>query len=1248
MSKKIEIQNIYSLSSMQEGLLFRALVNPVSGEYVLQSEFDMQGAIDLDIFCESFQMLVNRHDILRTVFNYKKADRPLQIVVKERAVSVHWEDLRHVDDSAKLERTAAFKSADLARGFDLTKDLLIRTAILRTDEARFTLILTYHHILMDGWCLGILFNELTEIYRCLKDGISPQLPHAYPYGMFIKWIEEQDKLKAERYWGELLAGYEQPALLPQAERETERYDFQKYEFEFDSATTRELILLAQSAHVTLYTVMQTLWGVLLHKYNNTTDVVFGSVVSGRPVDLMGASRMLGLFINTVPVRIHQEEGETFSELVRRVQQQTTEGNPYEYFPLHTLQAKNALKQNLFRHIIAYENYPIHRELSDVHDPNDNLGFNVVGFSIREQTNYDLNVIFVPGERMKVTMTYNAETYSAKGIKAIEEHLRQLVLGVLDNPAGQLSNLEIVTAQERSTQLSFEHRAAYPEQETITALFERQVQRTPDKTAVVYGERSLTYRELNSRANRLARVLRSKDFGPDKPAALLLNRSLEMIVAILAVLKAGGAYVPIDPSYPEKRIRYLLEDSGAGLLLVESYNRQAGVGFAGSIVDVDDPQTDLEPDFNLSPAAEASHLAYIIYTSGTTGTPKGVMIEHRNVVRLFFHEGCLFDFGPDDVWTMFHSYCFDFSVWEMYGALLHGGKLVIVPEQTARDPQQFLKLVHAEQVTILNQTPTIFYHFVQAEQKMPQPDLRLRMVIFGGEALAPYQLRDWKTRHPYVRLINMYGITETTVHVTFNELTDADIEQNLSNIGRPIPTLSLYILDPNLNLLPQGVVGEIYISGEGVARGYLNRPELTAERFIPNPYVPGDNLYKTGDLARWGHNWNLEYLGRTDHQVKIRGYRIETDEIEFCLLQCFGVQEVVVLPKMTAGGTPVLCAYIKANRKLDLQEVIAVAEDKLPPFMIPSFFYQVDGIPLTTNGKVDRQALLAVQNAMGAPRKQEVDSTDELERELIAIWKQVLDIGDVGIHDHFFDIGGNSILLIQIHNLLDRRFPEKTTIADLFTSSTISKQKELIRPSNRSEFPTVNIEGLMLPSDYYANDMATSEGTRFSTSIAGDLYNRIELIARREQVTVLELMQGAFAYVLAEILHVDRVPLQLLTDGGIRQVVVAFQSISEFSTLFHTIAKEGRLENLVPLSQMNKSRQQSTSETAYVVFAESLAEDEPLNLTDYFDFGLEWRTRQDGGELLFHFNQRRLQKEKMRSVYSQYMGFLRLIVENYDG
>ncbi|SDD50974.1 iturin family lipopeptide synthetase C [Paenibacillus sp. CF095] len=1250
MSKKIEIDNIYSLSSMQEGLLFRALVHSGDGEYVLQSEFDVHGHINIEWFRKSFQILVDRHDILRTIFNYKKTNRSLQIVLKHRQTAVNVHDLRHLIESETVERIESFQDEDLKKGFDLTKDLLIRCTILHMENERYKLVLTYHHILMDGWCLGVIFNELLQIYHSFKSGLELRLPLAYPYSNFIKWIEEQDKEEASLYWKGLLADYGQPALLPQAQnRSLGRYNFQKYSFKLDHLTTNELKVLAQKSQVTLYNIMQTLWGILLQKYNNTTDVVFGAVVSGRPAEVVGVEQIIGLFINTIPIRIRQEDGQTFTELLSQVQRQVAEGNRYEYYPLYRIQSDAELKQDLFDHIISFENYPMHQKLQSTDTTIEDVGFRVVDFAMREQTNYDLNIIFIPGEEMKVVMTHNAEVYSIESLKMIEKHFKQLVRAVSADPESLLPDLEIVTDSERQTQLSFvfDSRVTYPENDTLSEIFERQVTKTPDSIAVSYENQNLTYHQLNLRANQLAYILRKKGIGPDKLVALLLDRSLDMIVAILATLKAGGAYVPMDPSFPIDRIHFMLNDSKAEVMITQGDFIGSEIYFKGDIITTSDSEITAAPSSNLPHVTKPHHLAYIIYTSGTTGKPKGVMIEHHNLVRLFFHDGCLFKFSGQDVWTLFHSYCFDFSVWEIFGALLHGGKLVIVPEQTVRDPDRFLQLLRAEKVTILNQTPTMFSYIMHKEAKQEISDLKLKMVIFGGEALSPYQLRGWKAKHPQVRLINMYGITETTVHATFNELTEKDIQENISNIGRPIPTLGLFLLDQNLNLLPQGAIGEMYISGEGVARGYLNRPELTKERFLPNPYIPGDVLYKTGDLGKWRNDWNLEYLGRSDQQVKIRGYRIELQEIEFCLQQHHDIKEAVVLPKENANGTVLLCAFVKSGYNLEVEEIKAYLSERLPSYMIPSLFYLIDQIPITSNGKVDRKSLLKKEHRSTLSSKNQAQITDEVEQDLFSIWEAVLGNSNFGVHDNFFEVGGNSILLIQVHNQIEERYPGKTSIAELFTYSTISMLKNKMKFLNPSDSGVENIIGMVLPSDYYLNDSLYEEGSQFRYFITGELYSRIVNICKYERVMISQLLQGIFVYTLSELSQVDHIPLHVMNVKGVIQLDVEFKNISGFSDLFNKISDRQTLgDGMYQLSNLNLARQQASIETVYPAFIDSSQDTITINFVEFFDFGVEWKDHKDEGELFFRYNSHRLEKEKMRFVYSQYIGFLKVFVENF--
>lgn len=625
----------------------------------------------------------------------------------------------------------------------------------------------------------------------------------------------------------------------------------------------------------------------------------------------------------------------------------------------------------------------------------------------------------------------------------------------------LSGLNIMPEAERR-KLLYEFNdteATYPEDVTLQQLFEIQARRARERIALVSGNKTLTYERLNEEANRLARSLRERGVRPNDIVGILCSRSENMVIAILAVLKAGGAYMPIDPEYPLKRIHYMLEDSGAKLCLVESErnNIPLPVAYMGieeernrlSHESIPDPKRVNQPD----------DLAYIIYTSGSTGKPKGVMIEHRNVVRLFFNDRPLFDFHESDVWTLFHSFCFDFSVWEMYGALLFGGKLVIVPPEISRDPERMLELLRREKVTVLNQTPTAFYPLCKKETEPGRPaDLNLRYVIFGGEKLLPMKLADWKQKYPRTKLINMYGITETTVHVTYKEIGPEEIRTNANSVGKPIPTLQVYILDEHQQPVPIGVEGEIYVGGAGVARGYVNRPELTKERFIPHPFEPGKRLYRSGDLARWNANGELEYFGRIDYQVKIRGYRIELGEITAQLLAIDGIEDAVVTVRKDDLAMDKLCAYYVASRKFDQKELRDHLRRRLPEYMLPHHFVPIDKVPMTSNNKVDLEALpVPGEQAGEADSANIVLPANEREQQMLAIWRQMLNRSDLGVTSDYFEHGGDSIRAIELIARLNRELDLKLEIADLYEYRTI---RALCARKSATEAPSLDLTAVL--------------------------------------------------------------------------------------------------------------------------------------------------------------------------------------------
>ncbi|MGO4294463.1 amino acid adenylation domain-containing protein, partial [Chitinophaga sp. RAB17] len=552
-------------------------------------------------------------------------------------------------------------------------------------------------------------------------------------------------------------------------------------------------------------------------------------------------------------------------------------------------------------------------------------------------------------------------------------------------------------------------------------------------ALVFEGTALTYKALNERANQLGDYLRQQyHIQAGDLAGIQLGRSEQMVIAILGILKSGGAYVPVDPEYPADRIDYMIADSQCKVVIDEeellAFSKNAD-GYTKQ---------------NLAIVSRSDDPAYVIYTSGTTGRPKGTLITHSNVVRLFKNDQPLFDFNASDVWTLFHSYCFDFSVWEMYGALLFGGKLIVVPSLTARDPQAFITLLNREGVTVLNQTPSAFYNIIKEAVATGGADLQLRYVIFGGEALSPGKLKSWKARYPDTKLINMYGITETTVHVTYKEITEEEISKNISNIGIPIPTLSCYVLDQHQQLLPPGIPGELYVGGAGVAKGYLNRDDLNRQRFIENPFKAGERLYRSGDTVKISAGWELEYLGRIDAQVKIRGYRIELGEIENAIQEHTAVTAAVVIARSNAEGDKELVAYIAGSEALNTPDMRAWLGRRLPDYMIPGYFVQLDALPLTSNGKVDKKRLPAPESLGMETGIAYVMPRNETEEKLTLIWQELLGKEKIGVNDNFYELGGHSFLMIRLLNKVNTTF-EKAGIRliDLMQQSTIALLGALI-------------------------------------------------------------------------------------------------------------------------------------------------------------------------------------------------------------
>jgi amino acid adenylation domain-containing protein/non-ribosomal peptide synthase protein (TIGR01720 family) len=1046
------IAEAFPLSPMQQGMLFHYLKEPHSGVDIEQVVIHLPEAIDVRRLQTAWRWLVNRHDILRAQFVWEGVEHPQQEVLPEVAVPFEVEDARQLSAADQHERLQSFLKSDRLRGFDLDHAPLLRLTLFCWADASFSLVWTFHHALLDGRCFPILLREGFESYAELEKGEIAARPTPFSYQRYIEWLAKEDFAAAEPYWKNLLCGFSAPtALTVDRKTPSDAVVYQQGEaWEImDCATTAQLRKLAKEHSLSVNSLVMGAWAILLHRYSGEEDIVFGATRACRKSSVENADETVGLFINTAPVRVRLGGEEEVLSIFKQVRQQWLEMRPYEHTPLARVKAYSQVPPGrpLFESLLVFENYRLDTAMRSLGG-----GWAEREVELHELTNFPITLAAYDGEELSLKIEFDRRRLDDLVVQRLLGHLRCLLEGAAANPLAKVRDLSLIGEAERQELISgFNVPALEPPGDsmpidgyaTLHGLFEAQVVRRPQSVALTCDRESLTYQELNSRANQVARELVKFGVKPDTLVGLCLDRSNELVIAILAVLKAGGAYLPIDLAYPADRLAVMLEDAQAPVLLTESKLTGKLPSTKAKVLCLDEVLAEPgqgEEIENLPPVAGPDNLAYVIYTSGTTGKPKGSLITHRNAVRLFPATEPWYGFNERDVWTLFHSSAFDFSVWEIWGALLYGGRVVVVPFMVSRSPEAFYELLSREQVTVLNQTPSAFRQLIQAEESVGQKQLALRYVIFGGEALEMQSLRPWFDRHgdQKPQLVNMYGITETTVHVTYRPLSKDDLVSG-SVIGVPIPDLQIYILDAQRQPVPIGVPGEMYVGGAGLARGYLRRPELTAERFVPDHLTgrPNSRLYKTGDLARFLPGRDIEYLGRIDDQVKIRGFRIEPGEIESVLCQHSAVREAAVMAREDVPGTKRLVAYLVASQPVpEVGELREHLKQKLPEYMVPVAFMFLGKLPLTNNGKIDRKALPVPEQQRPDLVGRYVEPRTPAEKALAAIWAKILRVEQIGIDDNFFELGGDSILSIQIISAA-RREGMKLTPKLLFSHQTIA-------------------------------------------------------------------------------------------------------------------------------------------------------------------------------------------------------------------
>ncbi|EPJ9685904.1 non-ribosomal peptide synthase/polyketide synthase [Pseudomonas aeruginosa] len=1043
-----EVEDLYPLSPMQQGMLFHSLYQQEAGDYINQLRVDVDG-LHPESFRAAWQAALDEHDVLRSGFLWQGAfETPLQVVRKRVEVPFSVLDWRGREDlAAALDELAAGEGR---LGFDLSEAPLLRLVLVRTDEERYHLIYTNHHILMDGWSNSQLLGEVLQRYR----GETPPRSGGR-YRDYIAWLQRQDAALAEAFWLPRLRQLDEPTRLGQsiAQAKQRGKGYAERLRELDGEQTRRLAELAREQKITVNTLVQAAWLMLLQRYTGQDSVAFGATVAGRPAELNGIEEQIGLFINTLPVIATPLPQQSLASWLQAVQGENLALREFEHTPLYDIQRwAGQGGEALFDNILVFENYPVSQMLQQ--QASQGLAFGAVGN--HEQTNYPLTLSVSLGQRLELQFAYDREHFDDASVARLDRHLTHLLAQMVERPASTcLAEFQLLEAAERR-QAIFDwgrNPGRYPDERSVEQLFASRAAMEPERVALLFEERQLSYGELNAQANRLAHRLIELGVGPDVLVGIAVERGLEMIVSLLAVLKAGGAYVPLDPEYPQERLGYMIEDSGIALLLSQSHLLQrlpAASGIACLALDQawdwqDRPASD--PQLRAHP----QNLAYVMFTSGSTGRPKGVGISRESLSRHTHVSLEFFGIGPDDRVLQFSTFNFDGFVEQLYPPLACGASVVLRGTEIW-DSETLYREIVERRITTVDLTTAYWNMLAKDFANQGVRDYgALRQVHAGGEAMPPESLVAWKAAGlEHVRLLNTYGPTEATVTVTTLDcapyVDGSKAIPATMPIGKVLPGRAIYLLDDAGQPAPVGAVGELVIGAELLARGYFKRPDLTAARFIPDPFDEqgGGRLYRTGDLARYGADGVIEYVGRVDHQVKVRGFRIELGEIEACLGEHPAVREALVIAVEGAAGAQ-LVAYLVpqaealASATLEVQatlrnELKALLRDSLPEYMVPAHLLFLERLPLSPNGKVDRKALPApdaslLQEAYVAPRS-------ELECQVAAIWQEVLKLQRVGLDDHFFELGGHSLLAINVISRIQLELGMKLTPQLLFQFPTL--------------------------------------------------------------------------------------------------------------------------------------------------------------------------------------------------------------------
>lgn len=1039
---KNDIAAIYELSPLQEGILFHSLYNPQGTTYKTQFSMEFSEGLDLNAFIKSWEYLMKNHTILRTSFVHDQLSVPVQCVYKEIPFRYELLDFTQYTGEVLEQKFQETVLQERQKEFNFKKPPLMRVTLVKTGEKAIRMIWTKHHILWDGWSGQILMGEFLQAYEAFTNDKTPPVLREDKFEDYIKHIKSIDPKEEKQFWQNYLAGFEESTLIPfvnyAVKEENRKGNFQKVTTLFNEELTTEINAYTKKANITVNSLLQGIWSLLLSEYTNKKDVAFGVTVSGRPADAK-YEKKVGLYINTIPLRTQIDTEQSLITWLQSLQVGHAKARAYQHASLTEIKRNNNINDDFFDSILVFRNFPINN--TDSEGKNNGNGLAIQNYEVKENNNFPLSIQADLDEQLNIDFQYNQELIEESHIHMIASHFEHLLLQIIQGSIQKIKELSIVSEAEKTQILhEFNNTAVdYSQDVTVVDLIQKQLEKTPNQVAVAFEGTTLTYQELDEKSNQLAHYLLEKGVQKNAFVGLCIERSLEMIISIVGILKVGAAYVPIDPEYPQDRIAYILDDIATDFVITtQQHQNKIPTVFSAAIITYTSELLAAYSTAQTTVSVYPSDIAYVIYTSGSTGKPKGVMNAHSGLYNRLLWAQDSYQLDMTDTVLQKTTFCFDVSVWELLLPLCTGAKLLFAKPEGHKDNAYLKNIIENEKVTTIHFVPSMLSVFLLELTSENCPSLR--RVVCSGEALQLHHIQEFKRVFGgrEIHFQNLYGPTEAAIDVTFWNVPLGDTELKKSLIGKPIANTRIYILDADHKVQPIGVTGELCIGGIQVSEGYLNKEGLTVKNFIANPFVEGERIYKTGDLAKWLPDGNIEYIGRKDSQVKIRGYRIELGEIETAIQEIASVQNASVIVKKGKNNHAQLLAFVTGNQEIDITLITAHLKEKLPVYMVPNTIMQIEEFPLNKSGKLDRKALL---NQFVLPEKTYIAPTTITEHKIVEIWKELLGLEEVSIDDDFFLIGGDSILLIRMLTQLKKQLQKTIELQKIYEYSVL---KDLAR------------------------------------------------------------------------------------------------------------------------------------------------------------------------------------------------------------